>query len=63
MEDVGIFYGFLVLFAAVWYILWSLGIVYGSLGYVLPFWYVLPRKIWQPVGNAPNRNHNKLIKP
>jgi hypothetical protein len=26
---------------AVWYILWSFGIF-------LPFWYVVPRKIWQP---------------
>jgi hypothetical protein len=28
-------------FMAIWYILWSFGIFF-------PFWYVVPRKIWQP---------------
>jgi hypothetical protein len=28
-------------FTAIWHILWSFGIY-------LPFWYVAPRKIWQP---------------
>jgi hypothetical protein len=45
-----------------WYILWPFGIFYvllfGIFGghmeyfmviwYIFPFWYVLPRKIWQP---------------
>jgi hypothetical protein len=29
------------MFAAFWYILWLFGIFF-------PFWYVVPRKIWQP---------------
>jgi hypothetical protein len=41
MKIFGIFYGHLVYFVAVWYILWLFGMFY-------PFWYVVPRKIWQP---------------
>jgi hypothetical protein len=49
MEDVGLFYGHLVYFTAIWYtyivaiwyILWLFGIF-------TPFWYAVPRKIWQP---------------
>jgi hypothetical protein len=41
----GIFYGHLVYFMVIWYILWSFGIFF-------PFWYVVPRKIWQPVNKA-----------
>jgi hypothetical protein len=37
----GIFYGHLVHFTAIWYILWSFSIF-------STFWYVVPRKIWQP---------------
>jgi hypothetical protein len=33
MEDVGIFYGHMVYFIAIWYILWPLGIFYGYLVY------------------------------
>jgi hypothetical protein len=29
------------------YILWPFGIFNGYLVYILPFWYVVPRKIWQ----------------
>jgi hypothetical protein len=36
----GIFYGHLVYFMVIWYTCWSFGIFF-------PFWYVLPRKIWQ----------------
>jgi hypothetical protein len=39
MEDVGTFYGNLVYFTAILYIVTS---------YIFPFWYVVPRKIWQP---------------
>jgi hypothetical protein len=50
MEDVGIFYRHLVYFKAIWYtsfldiwyILWQIGT------FPPPFWYVVPRKIWQP---------------
>jgi hypothetical protein len=31
MEDVGKFYGHLVYFASIWYILWPFGIFYGYL--------------------------------
>jgi hypothetical protein len=50
MEGAGIFYGHLIYFKALWYaytyysqlvFLWLFGIF-------LPFWYVVPRKIWQP---------------
>jgi hypothetical protein len=49
MEDVGIFHehlvyvfdGHLVHYMTIWYILWPFGIFF-------PFWYVVPRKIWQP---------------
>jgi hypothetical protein len=39
---------------ALWYILWHCGIFNGtvvyfwSLGIFFAFWYVVPRKIWQP---------------
>jgi hypothetical protein len=49
MEDVGIFYGHLVHFTVfcnryfmdIWYGLCAFGIFF-------PFWYFVPRKIWQP---------------
>jgi hypothetical protein len=47
IEYVGIFYGHLVYFTTLWYILWPFGIFYGHLVYISPLWYVLPRKIWQ----------------
>jgi ABC-type spermidine/putrescine transport system permease subunit II len=40
MEDFGIFYGHLVYFTAIWYVLWPFRIVYGHLVYFSPFWYV-----------------------
>jgi hypothetical protein len=42
MEDHGIFFGHFC------YILWTFGIVRGNLAYFYPFWYFVPRKIWQP---------------
>jgi hypothetical protein len=38
----------LVYLKAIGNILWSLGIFCGHLVYFSPFWYLLPRKIWQP---------------
>jgi hypothetical protein len=32
----------------IWNILWHFGILYSHLVYFPPFWYVGPRKIWQP---------------
>jgi hypothetical protein len=48
MEDDGLFYGHLVHFTVVCYILLTFGIVRGNLVYFPPFWYFVPRKIWQP---------------
>jgi hypothetical protein len=40
-EEVGIFYGNLVYFMAVWYILCLFGIIYGHLVYFITIWFVL----------------------
>jgi hypothetical protein len=45
---VHIFYGHLVNFAAKWFILWTFVRFCGDLVKFFPFWYVAPRKIWQP---------------
>jgi hypothetical protein len=44
MEDVGIFYGHLVHFVVFCYILWTFGMVRGSLVYFFPFWYFCTKK-------------------
>jgi hypothetical protein len=36
-----IFYGHVVYFTAILYILWSFGILYGLFGTFLPFWYTV----------------------
>jgi hypothetical protein len=43
----------LVYFRETWsivfcYVLWTFGVVRGNLVYFFPFWYFVPRKIWQP---------------
>jgi hypothetical protein len=48
MEDAGIFYGHLVHFTVLCYILWTFGVVRRNLVNFFPFWYFAPRKIWQP---------------
>jgi hypothetical protein len=48
MENDGIFYVNLVYFTAIGNTLWPFGIFWGHLIYFSPFWYVVPRKIWQP---------------
>jgi hypothetical protein len=40
----------LVHFTVICYILWTSGKVRGNLVYFFPFWYFVPRKIWQPCG-------------
>jgi hypothetical protein len=55
MEEAGIFYGHLF-FPAIWSILWPFCICFGHLLHFVvilwlhffPFWYVVPRQIWQP---------------
>jgi hypothetical protein len=46
LEDVDIFYVYLIYFTAICHILWPFGIFSGNLVYFVPFWYA--RKIWQP---------------
>jgi hypothetical protein len=48
MEDFGVNYVHLVYFTAVWNILRPFGIFYGYLVDFSPFWFVVPRKLWQP---------------
>jgi hypothetical protein len=61
MQDVGIFYGHLEYFIAIWNILWPFGKFYshlvyftdicdilGPFGTFFRFWYIVSRKIWQP---------------
>jgi hypothetical protein len=48
MDEVGIFYGPFFYFTVIWYVLLPLVIFCGNLVYISPFWYVAPRKIWQP---------------
>jgi hypothetical protein len=48
MEDVGIVYGHLVYFMAIWSILFPFGMFYGHFGRFFSCWYVVSRKIWQP---------------
>jgi hypothetical protein len=49
MGDVCIFYGHWFYFTAIWHILWPFGRFCGHFGIMIsPFWYVVPRKIWQP---------------
>jgi hypothetical protein len=47
MEGVRIFYGHLAYFKVNWKILWPFGTFCINLVFS-PFWYVVPRKIWQP---------------
>jgi hypothetical protein len=48
MDEVGIFNGHLVYFTANLTTLWPCGTFCGNMIYFYPFWYVVPRKIWQP---------------
>jgi hypothetical protein len=48
MENIGKYDGHLVYFKSVLYISWTFGIFCGHLVYFPPFWYFVPRKIWQP---------------
>jgi hypothetical protein len=61
MEDNGIFYGHLVHFTVFCYTLWTCGIVRGNLVYIFPFWYFVPRKIWQPWRTVEAGRNKKLV--
>jgi hypothetical protein len=45
--NVGIFYVHFVNFPAIWHTLWPFGMFPPVLVHFYPFWYVVPRKIWQ----------------
>jgi hypothetical protein len=48
-----VFLVYLVSIWSFWYILWPFGTFYGYLVCSFPFWFVVPRKIWQPcLGNG-----------
>jgi hypothetical protein len=42
MENIGIFYGHLVYFTLIWYILCPFGIFYGHLVYFVVIWTIFP---------------------
>jgi hypothetical protein len=52
MEDVGKFYIHSAYFSAISYILRQFGKFCGHFDILFPFWYVVPRKIWQPCPTA-----------
>jgi hypothetical protein len=54
MEVVGIVNGHFVHFTVFCYILWTFGIVV-VIWYIFPFWYFVPRKIWQPWSDVGER--------
>jgi hypothetical protein len=57
MENLGIFYDHMVYFTAIRNILRPFGIFYDHLLYISPFWYFVPKKIWQPWNEAIRRYH------
>jgi hypothetical protein len=58
-------YGHLKYLTSTWYILRPFGTFCGYLACILPFWYVVPRKIWQPCKRVKlnwdpfTKNHSK----
>jgi hypothetical protein len=52
MKQAGKLYDHFVHFTAIWYISWLFGIICSHFGIFFPFWYVEPRKIWQPWSEA-----------
>jgi hypothetical protein len=52
IENLGIFHDYWVYFTAIGNILWPFGKFCGHLIYFSPFWYFVPRKIWQPCSSA-----------
>jgi hypothetical protein len=57
---VSMFYEYLVYFTANWYILWTFGMFCGNLVYFPPFWYFVPRQIWQPC-TKPSNSFARLL--
>jgi hypothetical protein len=60
MENLGIFYDHLVYFSTIENILCPFGIFCGHLVYFYPFWYFVPRKIWQFVSETSYRVNAQL---
>jgi hypothetical protein len=44
----GVFYGHLIFSVPFWYILWTVGTFCSHFDVFSAFWFVVPRKIWQP---------------
>jgi hypothetical protein len=65
-----LFYCQFIYFMAIWYILWSYGIFYshlvylfcGHFGIFFPFWYFVPRRIWQLRFPAAAIRHSQVFK-
>jgi hypothetical protein len=70
------FYGLLVYVTTIWYILWPFGIpilwyfgifsgqlvYFVAIWYVFfPLWYVVPRKIWQPIAVGANEEQSCIF--
>jgi hypothetical protein len=62
MKNLGTFYYHLVYFMAIGNMLWPFGIFCGHLVYLYPFWYFVPRKIWQPCLYVRSAKRNVLEK-
>jgi hypothetical protein len=63
-EDVGIFYGRLVYFAAIWFILWPFGIFCGHSVYFIVIWYTFPYfgMLQEIIGNPAKLAHRAGIR-
>jgi hypothetical protein len=65
----GLFYGLLIYLIVIWYVLWPAALPCCYLLYFSTFWYIVPRKIWQPwprlkIGSswtATQRRSGKLV--
>jgi hypothetical protein len=62
MDDSVIFYGHLVNFPTIWYILLHFGILCGHLVCFDTFWYIVPRKIWQPCSEVESKAEKVPLK-
>jgi hypothetical protein len=60
MEDVGLFYGHLVCFTAMWYILWPFGIFYGYLVYFSRLGILYQEKSGNPALSVPSALKNSF---
>jgi hypothetical protein len=62
MEAVGMFYVYLLCFTAICHMLWPFGLFSGYSVYLVPFWYVVARKIWQTCDLGENKLLSAALK-